>query len=94
MMNMIEIERIEKKYLNKFYYFLKYLEDEILFGLQTKEKILDDWFDYWNTSGHSDFDVGAERIIYSLFNGKGIGQANSSPVGSDLFLKLMMLLFI
>jgi hypothetical protein len=83
---MKKIEEIELKYLNKFYYFLKYVEDEMLFGFNTKEKIKDDWFDKY-ASGISSFAVGAERILYSLFNGKGIGQPNSSPVGSDMFFE-------
>lgn len=85
---MFEIEEIECKYLEKFYYFLKYAQDEILEGLQTKEKIKNDWDQYWQNESHSDFDVGAERIIYALFNGKGIGQPNSSPVGADLFFEV------
>jgi len=82
-----EIEQIELKYLNKFYYFMKYIEDEMMIGFDTKEKIRDDWDNNYS-SKISDFSVGAERIIYSLFNGKGIGQPNSSPVGSDMFFEL------
>ncbi len=82
-----KIETIEKKYLNKFYHFLKSFEDEMLEGFQTKEDIKSDWIEFWGSDGHSDFDVGAERIVYALFNGKGIGQPNSCPVGSDLFFE-------
>lgn len=82
-----QIEKIEEKYLKKFYHFLKFQEDEILLGFATKEKIKNDWFQKYKT-GISDFAVGAERIIYALFNGKGIGQPNSSPVGSDLFFEV------
>lgn len=56
-------------------------------GFQTKEKIKDDWFGKYGTN-ISDFSVGAERIIYALFNGKGIGQPNSCPVGSDMFFEV------
>jgi len=87
MLNNLELEKLESKYLEKFYHFLKFTEDEMLKGFQTKEKIKDDWIKYW-TGGSSDFDVGAERIVYALFNGKGIGQPNSCPVGSDLFFEL------
>ena len=66
---------------------MKYVEDEMMFGFQTKEEIKDDWIGKYD-SKISDFAVGAERIIYSLFNGKGIGQANSSPVGSDMFFEI------
>jgi len=82
-----DIEKIEVKYLEKFYYFLKYVEDEMMYGFQTKEKIRDDWFGKYD-SKISDFSVGAERIIYSLFNGKGIGQPNSCPVGADMFFEV------
>lgn len=82
-----QIEKLENKYLNKFYHFLKSFEDEMMEGFQTKEKIKDDWYGKYGTN-ISDFAVGAERIIYSLFNGKGIGQPNSCPVGSDMFFEV------
>jgi len=87
MMTQKQIEEIELKYLNKFYFFLKFAEDEMLKGFNTKEKIKKDWIEKYK-SGISDFAVGAERIVYSLFNGKGIGQPNSSPVGSDMFFEV------
>ena len=86
-MNLAEIEKLELKYLEKYYYFLKFAEDELLDGFKTKEVIKDDWIDKYK-SGISDFSVGAERIVYSMLNGKGIGQPNSSPVGSDLFFEV------
>ena len=67
-----KVELLEQKYLNKFYHFLKYVEDEMMFGFQTKEKIKDDWFGKYD-SKISNFAVGAERIIYALFNGKSVG---------------------
>lgn len=82
------IEQLENKYLNKFYHLLKYAEDEILQGFETKEKIKSDWKDYWDIANKGDFSVGAERIIYSLINGKCTGQPNSCPVGSDLFFEV------
>ena len=81
------IEEIEHRYLKKYYHFLKFAEDELLFGFKTKAKIEDDWIDKYK-SGISDFAVGAERIVYSLLNGKGIGQPNSAPVGADLFFEV------
>lgn len=86
-----EIEKIEKKYLDKYFFFLKFAEDEMFEGFKTKEEIKDDWFGlYGNEKGEgiSDFSVGAERIVYSLLNGKGIGQPNSAPVGSDMFFEV------
>ncbi len=73
--------------MNKYYHFLKFAEDELLLGFKTKEKIQDDWIGLYK-SGISDFAVGAERIVYSLLNGKGIGQPNSCPVGADLFFEV------
>jgi len=90
-MNSLDIEKLEYKYLKKYYYFLKFAEDEMFRGFKTKEDIKDDWWGLYGNSdgkGISDFAVGAERIVYSLLNGKGIGQPNSSPVGSDLFFEV------
>jgi hypothetical protein len=89
-MNTQKLKAIEEKelhYLNKYYYFLKFAEDELLEGFKTKEKIKQDWYGLYK-SGISDFAVGAERIVYSLLNGKGIGQPNSAPVGADLFFEV------
>lgn len=87
-----EIEILENKYLKKYFYFLKFAEDELLCGFKTKYKIKDDWFPKWDPKdegkGISDFATGAERIVYSLLNGKGIGQPNSAPIGSDLFFEV------
>jgi hypothetical protein len=82
-----QIEFLEEKYLKKFFHLMKYAEDEMMAGFQTKEKIKDDWFGLYK-SGISDFAVGAERIIYALMNGKGVGQPNSCPVGSDMFFEV------
>lgn len=86
-MKLEEIEKIEYKYLNKYFYFLKFAEDEMFYGFKTKEKIKNDWFGLYG-KGISDFAVGAERIVYSILNGKGIGQPISAPVGSDLFFEV------
>ena len=82
-----EIEELELKYLNKYYFFLKFTLDEILEGLKTRDKIYVDWKGLYGTN-ISDFSTGAERVIYSLLNGKGIGVPNSAPVGSDLFFEV------
>ena len=86
------IEQLEYKYLNKYFHFLKFAEDELLLGFKTKFKIKDDWYPKWNPTeegkGISDFATGAERIVYSLLNGKGIGQPNSAPIGADLFFEV------
>lgn len=73
--------------MNKYFHFLKSVEDELLEGFKTKEIIRDDWFGLYK-SGISDFAVGAERIVYSLMNGRSIGVPNSCPVGADLFFEV------
>lgn len=86
-MELKEIEQIEYHYLEKYYHFLKFAEDEMFHGFKTKEAIISDWYGHYK-SGISDFSVGAERVVYSLLNGKGIGQPNSAPVGADLFFEV------
>lgn len=92
MLTLKEIEEMELKYLNKYYYFLKFAEDEMFFWFRTKEKIKDDWWWlYWikeDWRSISDFAVWAERIVYSLLNWKWIWQPNSCPVGADLFFEV------
>jgi len=89
---LIQLEKLEQKYLNKYFFFLKFAEDELLKGFKTKFRIEDDWTKQWNPKeegkGISDFATGAERIVYSLLNGKGIGQPNSAPIGADLFFEV------
>ncbi len=87
MLNQQQIEQIERKYLQKFFYLMKYAEDEMMAGFHTKEKIKNDWIGKYG-SDISDFAVGAERIIYALMNGKGVGQPNSCPVGADMFFEV------
>lgn len=87
----VEIENLEYLYLEEFYHFLKFVERRMLKGFDTKELIKTDWINKWDPEeegkGISSFAVGAERIIYALFNAQGFGQPNSSPVGSDLFFE-------
>lgn len=88
---LIKIEELECKYLDKYYHLMKFAEDEIIKGLKTKDRIKDDWYSKWNPAldgkGVSDFSTGAERIIYSIFN-SSIGTPNSAPIGSDLFFEV------
>jgi len=81
-----QIEKIEEKYLSKYFYYLKSVEDEILEGYYSKEKIKNDWTGI-QLKGHSDSDVGLERIVYFLFSGKFFGIPNSNPIGSDLLFE-------
>lgn len=81
-----QIEVMENKYLNKYWHFLKFAEDDIIRGFKTKEDIRNDWFGKYGDI--SEFAVGSERIIYALLNGKIAGQPNSCPVSSDLFFEI------
>lgn len=85
-----EIEELEHKYLMKYWYFLKFVEDEIVQGMRTKEDIKNDWLGLYGNEkgGTSEFDVGCERVVYALLNGKIAGQPNSAPVSSDLFFEV------
>ena len=86
-MNLKAIEGLELKYLNKFFAFLEFSLDEIQAGLKTRDKIFNDWEGLYGTK-ISDYSTGAERVIYSLLNGKQFGTPNSAPVGSDLFFEV------
>ena len=65
-----QIEKIELKYLKKYYHFLKFAEDEMLSGFQTKESIKNDWQGYYKTE-ISDFAVGAIANSICTFKWKG-----------------------
>lgn len=85
-----ELEALEHRYLMKYWYFLKFVEDEIVKGMLSMEDIKDDWQGLYGNEdgGISQFDVGCERIVYALLNGKIAGQPNSCPVSSDLFFEV------
>jgi len=90
LLSMKQIEELEYKYLEKYWHFLKFVEDEIIFGFNTKNDIKNDWIGKYGNgeAGISNFAVGSERIIYALLNGKIAGQPNSCPVSSDLFFEI------
>ena len=84
-----KIEELEHKYLMKYWYFLKFVEDELIRGISSMDDIRNDWEGlYGGEGGTSQFDVGCERIVYALLNGKIAGQPNSAPVSSDLFFEV------
>lgn len=87
--DLVKIEELEYKYLMKYWYFLKFAEDEMVRGLQSMDEIKNDWEGRYGKQGNiSKFDVGCERIVYALLNGKIAGQPNSNPVSSDLFFEV------
>ena len=85
-----ELEALEYKYLMKYWYFLKFVEDEIVAGMLSMDDIRSDWQGLYGNDdgGISLFDVGSERIVYALLNGKIAGKPNSCPVSSDLFFEV------
>lgn len=85
-----EIEELEHKYLMKYWYFLKFVEEDMVLGLKSMDDIREDWEGKYGRpeGGISQFDVGCERIVYALLNGKIAGRPNSSPVSSDLFFEV------
>ena len=52
-----QIEQLEYKYLKKYWYFLKYAEDEIIRGFDSKNDIKDDWEGLYGT------DKGEHQIL-------------------------------
>lgn len=85
----INIEVIENKYLEKIHDHLVKHKDYFLKGLLSKNKILNNWKHFWNEENKkhkiSDFNVGAERVIYNIFaKAHFLDIPNSAPVGSDI----------
>lgn len=74
----------------KYWYFLKFVEDDIVNGMLSMEEIKKDWEGKFGNKdgGTSLFDVGCERIVYALLNGKIAEKVNSAPVSFDLFFEL------
>jgi hypothetical protein len=95
-----ELEKLEAKYLSKIYASLYANLDNILKNLLSMNKLLYSWKNKIKLTKkkkkndkEDGFDVGAERVIYSVLQrASDLGEPNSSPVASDLFLKTMKLL--
>ena len=84
----VELERIEKKYLDQLYHHLKSREEALMDGLHTKDKIRDDWIKQYQAGGKAtDLDRGAERIFYWLIAAIPEWTPNSAPVGSNLLFE-------
>ncbi|MGJ0357339.1 hypothetical protein [Aliarcobacter butzleri] len=86
-MKLSEIEEVENKYLKKYFYFFKYVENEMFNGFKSMYDIEKNWRKFWGTN-KSDFSTGAERVVYGLLNGKAFGSPNSTPVSSDLMFEM------
>lgn len=81
--DLMKLEELEKKYLDRYYHFLMYARDQLFEGFNSANYIRNEWQDTWKAG----FDKGAERIVYSFFNTQGFGTHNSNPVASDLFFE-------
>ncbi len=86
---LIEIEKIEKRYLDQMVFMLSQDIDKMMDGLRSKDKIKYDWIKAFDRIDkqrkNSDFARGAERIYSWLFN--QFGKPNSSPIGADMFFE-------
>lgn len=82
--SMIEIEALEKSYLNEINFIIASNIDKIMVDLNSKDEIRNDWI---RSTARSTGELarGAERIFYSVFSQFGV--PNSSPIGSDLFFE-------
>jgi hypothetical protein len=90
-----ELEKLEAKYLSKIYASLYANLDNILKNLLSMNKLLYSWKNKIKLTKkkkkndkEDGFDVGAERVIYSVLQrASDLGEPNSSPVASDLFFE-------
>lgn len=90
-MTPVEIEKLEKKYLD---YIVTYLSQDIprlINGLNSRLEILNDWKNEFLRTARkgyaaSDLDAGAERIFHHLF-APLFKFPNSCPIGSDLMYR-------
>ena len=87
--DLLKLEKWEFHYFNEIDFLLSQDVDKMLKGLNSKDKIKDDWLDKFSRIDkkrqNSDFARGAERVYFWLFNQLGI--PNSSPIGSDLMFE-------
>ena len=85
-----KIEELEHKYFEVCKKLLLKNKNQIIKGLQSKNKIREDWIEKLSESDKRKkkiFDIGAERVIYHIFSDCSLGEPNSNPVASDLFFE-------
>jgi len=92
MLSDLELEKKEKRYFDLILLHLKQDLGSLIGGLNSRIKILNDWYDNFiqtARSGYkaSDLDTGAERIFHHFF-ASILHFPNSSPLGSDLMFEL------
>lgn len=88
MINELEIEKLEKKYLDYIVIFMNQDLNHLIKGLNSRIDLLNDWKDQFVKTARegynsSDLDTGAERIFHHFFN-PIFKFPNSTPIGSDL----------
>jgi len=92
MLSDFELEVIERDYFRYILTFLRANLTPIIDGLNSRIKILNDWYQkFIKTAGTSrkqpsDLDIGAERIFHHFF-ASILHLPNSSPIGSDLMFE-------
>jgi hypothetical protein len=91
MLNDFDLEEIEREYFKYILTFLRANLNPIIAGLNSRIKILNDWYEKFvktARSGYkaSDLDVGAERVFHHFF-ASILSLPNSSPLGSDLMFE-------
>lgn len=91
MMSNLEIENLEKKYLDFIVTFLQTDLAGLCKGLNSRIELLDDWKEQFMKTSRkgfsaSDLDKGAERIFHHIFT-QLFSFPNSTPIGSDLMYK-------
>lgn len=91
MLSDFELEKIERQYFDLILLHLKQDLRTIINGLNSRIKILNDWYDNFIKTARkgyksSDLDRGAERIFHHFF-APILKFPNSSPLGSDLMFE-------
>jgi len=88
MLNDLDLEEKELEFFKTIRFHLKDGLKDIIKGLNSRIKILDDWYNNFIKTARkgykaSDLDTGAERILHHFF-APFLKSPNSSPIGSDL----------
>ncbi|MEJ5166596.1 MAG: hypothetical protein WHV67_06175 [Thermoanaerobaculia bacterium] len=92
MLNDLDLEKLERQYFDFILIHLKQDLNHIIKGLNSRIKILNNWFDQFKKTARkgyksSDLDIGAERIFHNFF-APILKFPNSCPIGSDLMFEL------
>jgi hypothetical protein len=82
-----ELKLLEKDYFDQIYFYLRFNQQRMIWGLESKNDIRADWWDKFTKSEKQilEFARGTERIFYWLLT--TLWMPNSSPISSDLFFE-------